>query len=314
MPDLWMPGALRIESARRNTLNGNGFRLLTWHTFEAKYSLSVEAGLRYLINNGSEAFVFHPITGQWGQCQPMNTGARTLKSATNVPTNKFGTVHQQVEVIAYAANPWTNDLTDAGRAGLKRGLDFFRSWGIPDQWAWRDQPPPRYPGGSVRRRAPEQSGHAYHSGWPVNDHGDPGAIAAPWTLTAPPQEVTMLTSLLVSGARAGETRSRGPEVTLLQQMLNALRGAGLDTDGSFGPATEAAVKAYQAAKGIAADGRVGPDTRSRLNADWAAYNAPKPPPAPTPAPAPAVTLADVLAAVQRVEAKVDALAPKETTP
>ena len=34
MPELWMPGALRIESDRRNPLNGNGYRLLTWHTFE----------------------------------------------------------------------------------------------------------------------------------------------------------------------------------------------------------------------------------------------------------------------------------------
>jgi hypothetical protein len=25
MPDLWMPGAIRIESTRRNTLNGNGY-------------------------------------------------------------------------------------------------------------------------------------------------------------------------------------------------------------------------------------------------------------------------------------------------
>ena len=183
-PPLWMPGALRIESSRRVALNGNGFRLLTWHTFETSYTLSVKNALNYLIQNGSEAFVFHPITGEWGQCQPMNTGARTLRSAPDVPTNKFGTVHQQVEVIARAANPWTSDLTDAGREGLRRGLDFFRAWGIPDQWAWKNQPPPRYPGGSVRRRLPEQSGHAYHSGWPANDHGDPGAIRAPW-LAAP---------------------------------------------------------------------------------------------------------------------------------
>ena len=27
MPEIWMPGAIRIESPRRNPLNGNGFRL-----------------------------------------------------------------------------------------------------------------------------------------------------------------------------------------------------------------------------------------------------------------------------------------------
>lgn len=30
MPDLWMPGAIRIESTRRNPLNNNGYRLITW--------------------------------------------------------------------------------------------------------------------------------------------------------------------------------------------------------------------------------------------------------------------------------------------
>lgn len=252
MPDLWMPGALRIESTRRNPLNNNGFRLLTWHTFEAKYSLTVEAALRYLILKGSEAFVFHPLTGQWGQCQPMNTGARTLKSATNVPTNKFGTVHQQVEVIAYAANPWTNDLTPAGEAGLKRGLDFFRSWGIPDQWAWRDQPPPRYPGGSVRRRLPEQSGHAYHSGWPVNDHGDPGAIAAPWTLGGTMTDPTR--------PRLGD---RSETVRVVQHLLTK-HGYDLALDGVFGAKTDIALRDFQTRHGLDVDGIAGPATMAAL--------------------------------------------------
>jgi len=230
MPDLWMPGAIRIESDRRNPLNNNGFRLITWHTFEAGYSLSVTDALRILIRNGSEAFVFHPLTGEWGQCQPMDTGARTLKAPGGIATNRFGSVHPQVEVIGYANKPWTSDLTDAGRDGLARGLDFFRSWDIPDQWAF-DSPPPAYPGPGVQRAYPSRSGHAYHAGWIGNDHGDPGAIAAPWTL--------------VAGSPKPD-----PQIKALQQELAAI---GLldptDVDGIDGPKTQAAKEAAMSIQG-----------------------------------------------------------------
>lgn len=190
MPDLWMPGAIQIRSPRRIALNNNGRRLLTWHTFECPYSWGVRQALQFLIDQATEAFVFHPITGEWGQCQPMNTGARTLK-AQGAVTNGYGTVHQQVEVIGYAGKPFTNDLTAAGREGLARGLEFFRSWGIPDQWAWTGvtRPPATY-AEMLRfpKRAPDRSGHAFHSGWHGgNLHWDPGAIAAPWSL-APPEQ------------------------------------------------------------------------------------------------------------------------------
>jgi len=53
---------------------------------------------------------------------------------------------------------------------------------------------------------------------------------------------------------------RGPEVRSLQVRLNAL-GANLKVDGDFGTGTRAAVVAFQAAKGLRADGVV--DTRTR---------------------------------------------------
>ena len=128
-------------------------------------------------------------------------------------------------VIGYAKQPWTSDLTPAGKAGLARGLDFFRSWGIPDQWAF-DTPPPAYPGPGVKRGYPSRSGHAYHAGWIGNDHGDPGAIAAPWTL--------------VAGSPKPD-----PQIKALQQELAAI---GLldptDVDGIDGPKTQAAKEAY----------------------------------------------------------------------
>lgn len=185
MPDLWMPGVKRMPSGRTVPLNGNGRRIFTWHTFECPYTWTATAGAQYLIQQGSDPhFVFHPISGEIIQLLPMNTGARTLRGG-NYITNRYGSVHAQVEVIGYAKSPFTADLTPQGKAGLKRLLDFLRSWGIPDQWAF-DAPPPPYPGGRVRRGSPIRDGHAYHAGWIGNDHSDPGAIANPWDVAGGP--------------------------------------------------------------------------------------------------------------------------------
>lgn len=54
----------------------------------------------------------------------------------------------------------------------------------------------------------------------------------------------------------------GDEVADLQALLNAKYGADLDIDGVFGAKTEAAVKAFQQAHGLTADGIVGSKTRA----------------------------------------------------
>jgi peptidoglycan hydrolase-like protein with peptidoglycan-binding domain len=64
--------------------------------------------------------------------------------------------------------------------------------------------------------------------------------------------------------------SKGAEVTELQQKLNKLGFSVGTADGDFGPATEAAVKKFQAAKGLTADGIVGPKTWEALDKATAA--------------------------------------------
>jgi len=57
--------------------------------------------------------------------------------------------------------------------------------------------------------------------------------------------------------------SQGHPIRTLQLLLRA-RGHNITVDGLFGPATEAAVKAFQASKGLAADGIVSPQTWTTL--------------------------------------------------
>jgi hypothetical protein len=61
----------------------------------------------------------------------------------------------------------------------------------------------------------------------------------------------------------GMTFSELNSVTWLQQSLNAI-GNHLDVDGAAGPATKAAVKAFQAKCGLTVDGIAGPLTRAAL--------------------------------------------------
>lgn len=57
--------------------------------------------------------------------------------------------------------------------------------------------------------------------------------------------------------------AKGKSVKALQTLLN-LRGAALEVDGSFGPATRKAVYVYQRSENIEVDGSVGPVTWSKL--------------------------------------------------
>ena len=78
--------------------------------------------------------------------------------------------------------------------------------------------------------------------------------------------------------------AEGQCVRELQEMLNAILDALLDVDGSFGPATEAALREYQSQRGLEVDGVCGPSTWAALERDRS-----RTPPTPTNTPTPLPT-------------------------
>jgi N-acetyl-anhydromuramyl-L-alanine amidase AmpD len=104
-----------------------------------------------------------------------------------------------------------------------------------------------------------------HSEVPNNDHTDPGPN---WNWSYYMQ--------LVGGGSGGSANldfpsydtlrsgSAGPQVTAAQTLLNALGFAAGTADGVFGTRTLSAVKAFQSARGLSADGVIGRQTWTAL--------------------------------------------------
>lgn len=95
------------------------------------------------------------------------------------------------------------------------------------------------------------------------------AVTTP-TTTAPTTSAPRVTLPAAGHLSRGDT---GPQVIALQKALNAL-GYDVGTpDGTFGPATEAAVIAFQKANGLTPDGAVGSKTAQALNKALASKSA-----------------------------------------
>lgn len=78
--------------------------------------------------------------------------------------------------------------------------------------------------------------------------------------------------------------TNGPDVKNLQKTLNEKLGTKLTLDGDFGPNTQNAVRRFQEANGLSADGVVGPQTYAKLGSSAAAGKQPDAAKAGDPAP------------------------------
>lgn len=179
MVDLWMPGAIRVPSSHNGGSMTGRDKYCTWHTYQCDYSVSAVAGARALIRAGNEVTLcFNPIAGQTAQMLSPYVAARGLVNLPGgVETNRQGSVNVQIEVIARAERPWTQDITPAGRAGLARIIAWLDSLGVPRQTLNG----PIGPGiSSPKTRSVTAwnggGGHFCHGDVPENLHWDHGRV------------------------------------------------------------------------------------------------------------------------------------------
>lgn len=269
MPSLWMPGAKVIRGQRDGGSMTGGERLVTWHYFVAPLSMSATEGAKYLVDNRKEVhFTFNVKTGEIVQMLPANRAGRGLRNeAGGVQTNRRGDVNFQVEVMANSPH-WWKDLTPAGKQGLAKLMAYFRSWGVPDQWAGKPGNSSDTPNG--------KSGHTGHNNWVENDHGD-YLSKEPWVLVGGTKAPTTSPAKVAQSARTrgpfplpsghwygvndGSDRSHsGLQAKDKEAVRQIQRAVGVSADGLFGDRTRAAVVAYQKRRKLPADGLVGPKT------------------------------------------------------
>lgn len=177
---IWIPGAERITpSLAGGTITSTAPPRVVWHTTEAPSGRDAmfAAMIRVLKDKSAEPQVLYdPLTDRLGQFMPLNLSGRALKNDTDgTRNNRVGRVCIQIEVIGYAAHPFTDNWKPG--KNYRAMMAAIRSWGIPDVFPMG--PPPKYPGGSRRDRAiwRGKGGHFCHANVPGNDHGDPGGIS-----------------------------------------------------------------------------------------------------------------------------------------
>ena len=184
----WCPGAIVISSSHDGGSMVGGPPRFTIHSYEADpHKVSATAGAHSLINAGHEVHLcFNPLTGDYAQILPASRAGRGLVNlAGGVETNRMGSCNIQVEVIAFAADPFTDYMTADGWASWGIIMDWVASHGVARTWP--SGPPPVYPPGTDERSVDKwtnYSGLFGHSQVPENTHGDPGAVDAHRLCTA----------------------------------------------------------------------------------------------------------------------------------
>ena len=222
-----------------------------------KFREAIEAALAECIAKGYLAKVFEALRSQERQSHLYAQGrSRPGQKVTNASTNLtswhgYGLAADVIHRTKGWA-PGNNDrettawFTAVAAIFKKHGCAWGGDWSSPDMphVQWGQMPAsPAVTHREMKTRFGNEAVWKYVGAADKSDALAPGPIPQP-TL------------------RLG---ARGSSVVALQQLLaKDGRSPSLTVDGRFGPATDAAVKKFQAAEGLTADGIAGPKTWEKL--------------------------------------------------
>ena len=194
MPELWMPGATRLDVGDHASTDGGKPKAIahvTWdEDTDAAHPLPLVPYERLVDWFGRNPdgkpsaphILWDPFTGRFTQFLPANSRSKSLadKQGVGTRTNRAGSVVLQIEALFFAhcivgGKVYTR-LADTPCKGWPQLLAWIRSWGVPDRW------PMGRPTDYTSRRDEEtwetEGGWYAHAHVPENDHTDPGSWPA----------------------------------------------------------------------------------------------------------------------------------------
>lgn len=287
MPELWMPGAQRLDIGDHAPTDGGPAKAIahiTWDrnaTAAAPRDLVPYENLRaYFSGSGKSAaphVLWDPFTGRIVQFLPANSRSKSLADkAGGTRTNRAGKVVLQIEALFFPYCQFGEEvyakLTDTPCKGWAELNAWVRSWGVPDVW------PMGKPVDFQSRRSEStwraEAGWYAHAHVPENDHQDPGSWPA--FVGAPAEPVTerpVVDFSKVRDAALADPPKKGTPVSYagVKVVEDALVKEGLLArslaDGHFGTATVQAYALWQRRcgwSGTDADGIPGKASLTKL--------------------------------------------------
>lgn len=193
MPDLWMPGATRLDVGDHAPTDGGPAKAIAHITWDRNATAAKPAALvpyenlrTYFGKNpaGKAAaphVLWDPFTGRVTQFLPANSRSKSLADqAGGTRTNRAGSVVIQVEALFFpycvVGGKTYARLVDTPCKGWAELNAWIRSWGVPDTW------PMGTPKDFVGRRNEAtwrtKAGWYRHADVPENNHQDPGSWPA----------------------------------------------------------------------------------------------------------------------------------------
>jgi hypothetical protein len=279
MPELWMPGAARLDVGDHAPTDGGPAKAIahiTWDrnaTAAKPQDLVPYLNLRSYFAGGGAGVAPHilwdPFTGSFTQFVPANSRSKSLADrAGGTRTNRAGRVVLQIEALFFpycrVGKEIFPRLVDTPCKGWEELQDWVHSWGVPNRW------PMGAPAGFKSRRSgstwTSQSGWYAHGDVPENDHTDPGSWPAFVGAPAPskPYEPFPGASFFTAGRRS-------PIIAAMHKRLVAegcnkyQSSANADVWGSGDERSYAAWQRKLGYAGADADGKPGPTSWTKLH-------------------------------------------------